>query len=79
MPKKVELAGRYVMVKFDDVAGDLAPELDNVWTYTQGLNYYFSGDHRWKLQLDYTYQREKPMTGAKTNESMVRAQVQAYF
>ena len=79
MPKKVELAGRYVMVKFDDVTGDLAPELDNVWTYTQGLNYYFSGDHRWKLQLDYTYQREKPMAGTKTNESMVRAQVQAYF
>ena len=79
MPKKVELAGRYAMVKFDDVTGDLASELDNVWTYTQGFNYYFSGDHRWKLQLDYTYQREKPATGAKTNESMVRAQVQAYF
>ena len=79
MPKKVEIAGRFAMVKFDDVAGDLAPELDNVWTYTQGFNYYFSGDHRWKLQLDYTYQREKAMAGAKTNESMVRAQVQAYF
>lgn len=79
MPKKVELAGRFAMVKFDDVAGDLAPELDNVWTYTQGFNYYFSGNHKWKLQLDYTYQREKNMAGAKDNESMVRAQVQAYF
>ena len=79
MPKKVELAGRFAMVKFDDVAGDLAPELDNVWTYTQGFNYYFSGNHKWKLQLDYTYQRETNMAGAKDNESMVRAQVQAYF
>lgn len=79
MPKKVELAGRFAMVKFDDVAGDLAPELDNVWTYTQGFNYYFSGNHKWKLQLGYTYQREKNMAGAKDNESMVRAQVQAYF
>ena len=79
MPKKVELAGRFAMVKFDDVAGDLAPDLDNVWTYTQGFNYYFSGNHKWKLQLDYTYQREKDMAGAKTNESKVRAQVQAYF
>ena len=80
MPKKIELAGRYAMVKFDkDGSGDFAADLDNVWTYTQGLNYYFSGNHKWKLQLDYTYQREKDMAGAKDGESMVRAQVQAYF
>ena len=77
IPKKVELASRYAMVQFDEDAP--LEKLDNVWTFTQGLNYYLSGNHKWKIQLDYTFQREEEIGGAETDESMVRAQVQAYF
>ena len=76
IPKKVELASRYARVTLDDDAGN---GLDNVWTFTQGLNYYLSGNHKWKVQLDYTFQREEEIRGAESDESMVRAQVQAYF
>ncbi len=80
IPKKVELASRYAMVMFDDDPNVLGGnDLDNVWTFTQGLNYYLSGNHKWKLQLDYTFQREEDLAGAESDESMVRAQVQAYF
>ena len=80
IPKKIELASRYAMVIFDD-ASDVVEgnDLDNVWTFTQGLNYYLSGNHKWKVQLDYTFQREEDMMGMESDESMVRAQVQAYF
>ena len=76
IPKRIELASRYARVTLDDGAGN---NLDNVWTFTQGLNYYLSGNHKWKVQLDYTFQREKQIGGAESDESMVRAQVQAYF
>ena len=76
IPKKVELASRYARVTLDDDAGN---GLDNVWTFTQGLNYYLSGNHKWKVQLDYTFRREEEIGGAESDESMVRAQVQAYF
>ena len=80
LPKRVELASRYAMVMFDDGADVLGGnDLDNVWTFTQGLNYYLSGNHRWKVQLDYTFQREEYLTGVESDESMVRAQVQTYF
>ena len=80
IPKKVEVASRYAMVMFDTDAGVLGGnDLDNVWTFTQGLNYYLSGNHKWKIQLDYTFQREEDLAGAESDESMVRAQVQAYF
>ena len=78
VPKKVELASRYAMVTFDDVAG-VDGDLDNVWTFTQGFNYYLSGNHKWKVQFDYTFQREEDLAGVESDESMVRAQVQAYF
>ena len=76
IPKKIELASRYARVTLDDGAGN---DLDNVWTFTQGLNYYLSGNHKWKIQLDYTFQREEDLAGVESDESMVRAQVQAYF
>ena len=80
LPKRIELASRYAMVMFDDDADVLGGnDLDNVWTFTQGLNYYLSGNHKWKIQLDYTFQREENLAGAESDESMVRAQVQAYF
>ena len=78
--KKIELASRYAMVMFDDGANVVGGnDLDNVWTFTQGLNYYLSGNHKWKLQLDYTFQREEDLAGVESDESEVRAQVQAYF
>ncbi|MXW22491.1 MAG: hypothetical protein F4006_03960 [Candidatus Dadabacteria bacterium] len=76
IPKKIELASRYARVTLDEGAGN---DLDNVWTFTQGLNYYLSGNHKWKIQLDYTFQREEDLAGVESDESMVRAQVQAYF
>lgn len=76
MPKKLELASRYAMVKFDDTD---PVDLDNVWAFTQGVNYYLSDNHKWKVQLDFTFQREEEMDGTKTDESMARAQVQVYF
>ena len=79
VPKKVELASRYAMVAFDDDVAGVGGDLDNVWTFTQGLNYYLSGNHQWKVQLDYTFQREEDLAGVESDESMVRAQVQAYF
>ena len=80
IPKKVELASRYAMVIFDDDPNVLeGKDLDNVWTFTQGLNYYLGGSHKWKVQLDYTFQREEDLAGVESDESMVRAQVQAYF
>ena len=80
LPKKIELASRYAMVIFDDSASVLGGnDLDNVWTFTQGLSYYLSGNHKWKVQLDYTFQREEDLAGAESDESMVRAQVQTYF
>ena len=79
VPKKVELASRYAMVTFDDDVVGVDGDLDNVWTFTQGLNYYLSGNHQWKVQLDYTFQREEDLAGVESDESMVRAQVQAYF
>ncbi len=80
IPKKIELASRYAMVMFDDDANVLGGnDLDNVWTFTQGLSYYLSSNHRWKVQLDYTFQREEDLAGVESDESMVRAQVQTYF
>ncbi len=80
VPKKVELASRYAMVQFDeDLPVDLEEKLDNVWAFTQGLSYYLSGNHKWKIQFDYTFQREEDLAGMESDESMVRAQVQAYF
>ena len=80
LPKRIELASRYAMVIFDDGANVFGGnDLDNVWTFTQGLNYYLSGNHRWKVQLDYTFQREEDLAGVESDENIVRAQVQTYF
>lgn len=87
VPKKIEIASRYAMVVFDDevpavleeVGGIKDVEVDNIWTFTQGLNYYLSGNHKWKVQLDYRFKRTESLAGVETDDNMVRAQVQAYF
>ncbi len=87
IPKKIEIASRYAMVVFDDEAPAVLKEVgeikdveaDKIWTFTQGLNYYLAGNHRWKMQLDYTFRRTKSLSGEETDDNMVRAQVQTYF
>ncbi len=80
LPKKIEIATRYAQIFFDDdknvVAGN---DLDNIWAVTPGINYYISGDHNWKLQVDYTFQRKDNLDGTEIDENMIRAQVQAHF
>ncbi len=80
LPNKVELAARYAQIFFDDDKNSVAGnDLDNIWTVTPGMNYYLSGDHRWKLQVDYTFQRKDRLDGTEVDENMVRAQVQLHF
>lgn len=50
------------------------------WELTPGLNYYMSHDHRWKLQLNYTFQRnEATLDAPDVDANIVRAQLQANF
>lgn len=50
IPKKIEIALRYAIVVFDDevpavlkeVGEARNVEVDNIWTFTQGLSYYLS-------------------------------------
>jgi len=81
VPKLVEVAGRWAYIDFDNVAG-LDPEMDprtKIWQVTPGLNFYMSHDHRWKIQLDYSYIRNEFRVGQDINENIWRAQLQAYF
>ena len=87
IPRKIEIASRYAMVVFDDDVPAVLKEVgeaenveaDKMWTFTQGLNYYLSGNHKWKVQFDYTFKRTESLAGVETDETMVRAQIQAYF
>ncbi len=84
MPKTIEVAGRFSYIDYDTSAGILPPDAesvqDTVWTLTPAFSYYISKDHRWKIQLDYTYKRREFTNGAPdVNENQFRAQLQAYF
>ncbi len=78
MPKKFEVAARYAQISFDE---DVPAEdnMDKIWAAAGGVNYYLSGNHKWKVQIDYTFQKQEMIDGTEADESMVRAQVQAYF
>ncbi len=76
MPKILEIAARYGYVDFDD---DATGGLDSAWEFTPGINYYLSKDHRWKIQLDYSFIREEDLDGAEEDENRLEAQIQAYF
>lgn len=83
VPKTFELAGRYALIDYD-TASDVVPadtsEPDKTWEVTPGLNYYLSHDHRWKIQVTYTFQRQEFTEGAPDIDSNIfRAQVQANF
>lgn len=84
MPKTVEIAGRFSWVDYDTSSGVLPPGVgavrDTSWAVTPGISYYISHDHRWKVQLDYSYIRnEFTENEPNENENVFRTQLQAYF
>ncbi|HKQ33312.1 MAG TPA: porin [Thermodesulfobacteriota bacterium] len=83
LPKTVELAARYALIDYDTSSGVVPPDTSvpsKQWELTPGLNYYFSHDHRWKLQLNYTFQRnEATLDAPDVDANIVRAQIQANF
>jgi len=84
MPKTLELAGRFSWIDYDTGNGvipkDIGSTRDTAWAITPGFNYYISRDHRWKVQLDYTFKRNEFTQGEPDiDENIFRAQLQAYF
>jgi len=83
LPKTVELAARYALIDFDTDSGVVPPDTSvpsKQWELTPGLSYYMSHDHRWKLQLNYTFQRnEATLDVPDVDANIVRAQIQANF
>lgn len=84
MPKIAEIAGRFSWIDYDTSGGVLAPDggsvRDTAWNITPGFNYYISRDHRWKVQLEYVFQRNEFTQGEPDiDENIFRAQLQAYF
>ncbi len=75
IPKTLEVAGRFAYIAFDDEVGDV----DNLWSITPGVNYYMSKDHRWKVQIDYSFIRKEGVDGVQEDTNRLRAQLQAYF
>lgn len=83
LPKTVELAGRFSFIDFDTSSGVVPPGVsvsNTSWALTPGLNYYLSKDHRWKVQVDYSFIRNTFTEGAPDiDENIFRTQVQAFF
>lgn len=83
MPKTVEIAGRFSYIDYDTGSG-VVPAGESIrdtrWAVTPGISYYMSHDHRWKVQLDYSFIKNGYTQGASDiNENIFRAQLQAYF
>jgi phosphate-selective porin len=83
MPKTVELAARYAWIGYDTGSSVVPPdtsEPDVQWELTPELNYYISHDHRWKVMVSYTFQRnEFTQDAPNVDANVVRAQLQANF
>ncbi len=83
LPKTVEVAGRFSYIDYDNNAGVVPPGTsvqDSSWAITPGINYYISHDHRWKVQLQYSYLSQAFTEGESAiNSNIVSAQLQAYF
>ena len=83
MPKTLEFAGRFSYIDYDTNAGVVPPGMsirDVAWAITPGINYYISHDHRWKVQLQYSYLKEEFTEDApNVNSNILRAQLQVYF
>lgn len=74
IPKVLEIAARYAYIDFDEDVGDL----DSLWEITPAISYYL-GEHRWKIQADYSFIQEEDIDGVETDENRFRVQLQAYF
>jgi hypothetical protein len=83
MPRTLEFVGRYSYIDFDTSSAVVPPDesiIDSSWAITPGINYYISHDHRWKVQLQYSFLRESFTQGEPDIDSnIVRAQLQAVF
>lgn len=70
IPRKLELALRYSWINPTQLVGQ-----DNLTETSGALNYYFSGDHRFKTQLQYTWLKTEAV-GGNTNDSFVDWSIQ---
>lgn len=75
IPKILEVAGRFNFINYDSSVGTQ----DITYEFTPGVNYYLSKDHRWKIQFDYTYKKEKFTDEKDSDSNLIRAQLQTYF
>jgi len=82
VPKEWEIAGRWAYIDYDDGSnvnlGEGDPR-DSAWSLTAGINYYLSKDHRWKIQADYAYSKDKDVEGNEEDANVIRVQLQAFF
>jgi hypothetical protein len=76
IPKRLELAGRFSLVDFDDNV--FFDDLDTVREYTGGLNYFFNG-HRNKLQASVVKIEDDLHTGKDEDAYKFQLQYQIYF
>lgn len=74
-PGLLEAAARYAIVIYDDEVGSR----DNTWEITPGLNLYLSHDHRFKVQISYTFMREEFSDSVDIDSNIFRTQLQFYF
>jgi phosphate-selective porin OprO/OprP len=58
MPRKLELALRFSWLDPSGIVGN-----DQITETSGALNYYLSGDHRFKTQLQYTWLKRESITG----------------
>ncbi len=82
IPKKLEIAGRYELIDYgrNHPEGGTPGLIDNICSYTAGLNYFLHGrDH--KIQINYIH-REEELSGAffgDNDENVFLTQYQIYF
>jgi hypothetical protein len=75
VPEFFEVAGRFAYIDFDDdVSGR-----DSAWEVTPGISFYLSRSHKWKVQLSYSFIRDKDTDGVEIDENVFRTQLQLYF
>ena len=70
IPRKVETALRFSWLNPNGIVAN-----DNILEGSAALNYYFSGDHRFKTQFQYTWLRKEQISG-KTNDHFIDWSIQ---
>lgn len=85
LPEFIEVAGRFAYITFDDDVpalvdddGDETFARDSRYEITPGLNFYFA-EHKYKLQLSYSFINDEFLDGEEVDENVFRAQFQASF